>query len=81
MGIYSAVMFLILLGRAAFVFPLSVFSNYMNRHAERAPLLTFKHQVGISSLAIVTIFCVCQEVKNIFARGKLQLSSATSSRL
>ncbi|KAM7492751.1 hypothetical protein LguiA_035672 [Lonicera macranthoides] len=47
MGIYGAVIFLILLGRAAFVFPLSVFSNCMNRHAERAPLLTFKHQVVI----------------------------------
>lgn len=45
MGIYSGLILLILLGRAAFVFPLSAFANYMNRHAEQTPSITFKHQV------------------------------------
>jgi hypothetical protein len=48
MGIYSTLLFLILLGRAAFVFPLSVLSNYMNRKAERTAVITFKHQVSIT---------------------------------
>ncbi|GMY31098.1 sodium/hydrogen exchanger 4 [Fagus crenata] len=47
MGIYSTLLFLILLGRAAFVFPLSVLSNYMNRKAERTAVITFKHQIII----------------------------------
>ncbi|XP_059664163.1 sodium/hydrogen exchanger 4 [Cornus florida] len=46
-GIYSTVLLLILLGRAAFVFPLSAFSNYMNRNAEGSSLITFKHQIVI----------------------------------
>ncbi|XP_059443189.1 sodium/hydrogen exchanger 4-like [Corylus avellana] len=47
MGIYSTLILLILLGRAAFVFPLSTLSNYMNRKAERTPVITFKHQLII----------------------------------
>ncbi|XP_010270130.1 PREDICTED: sodium/hydrogen exchanger 4 isoform X2 [Nelumbo nucifera] len=46
MGIYSTIILLILLGRAAFVFPLSALSNYMNSKTERV-LITFKHQVII----------------------------------
>ncbi|XP_043692024.1 sodium/hydrogen exchanger 4-like isoform X2 [Telopea speciosissima] len=45
-GICCTLIFLILLGRAAFVFPLSALSNYMNRRAERTPI-TFKHQIVI----------------------------------
>ncbi|KAJ0103476.1 hypothetical protein Patl1_04051 [Pistacia atlantica] len=45
LGIYGFLVLLILLGRAAFVFPLSVLSNYMNQR--RAPSITFKHQVVI----------------------------------
>lgn len=44
MGIYGVLIFLILLGRAAFVFPLSVFSNYINRRADRISSINFKHQ-------------------------------------
>ncbi|KAJ7960855.1 Sodium/hydrogen exchanger [Quillaja saponaria] len=47
MGIYSSLISLILLGRAAFVFPLSTFSNYMNRRDERSLPITFKHQIII----------------------------------
>ncbi|KAA8523600.1 hypothetical protein F0562_010023 [Nyssa sinensis] len=47
LGIYSTVTLLILLGRAAFVFPLSAFSNYWNRTAERPSPITFKHQIVI----------------------------------
>ncbi|CAM8876410.1 unnamed protein product [Rhodiola kirilowii] len=46
-GIYGTLMLLILVGRAAFVFPLSVFSNYMNRRASRSSSITFNHQVVI----------------------------------
>lgn len=46
-SICSTIIVLTLLGRAAFVFPLSALSNYMNRHSERTSLLTFKHQVII----------------------------------
>ncbi|XP_051128188.1 sodium/hydrogen exchanger 4 isoform X2 [Andrographis paniculata] len=46
-GVYSSVMFLILLGRAAFVFPLSALSNCMNRRTSRRSKITFKHQVII----------------------------------
>jgi len=45
MGIYSCLIFLILLGRAAFVFPLSALANYMNRRTEETPSITFEHQV------------------------------------
>ncbi|XP_013609990.1 PREDICTED: sodium/hydrogen exchanger 4 [Brassica oleracea var. oleracea] len=38
---------LVLLGRAAFVFPLSVLTNLMNRNTQRSESLTFKHQVII----------------------------------
>lgn len=38
---------LILVGRAAFVFPLSAFSNYLNRRADRTSTITLKHQVVI----------------------------------
>ncbi|KAK4575937.1 hypothetical protein RGQ29_026769 [Quercus rubra] len=47
MAIYSTLIFLILLGRAAFVFPLSALSNYLNRKAERTEVITFKHQIII----------------------------------
>ncbi|CAJ2639915.1 unnamed protein product [Trifolium pratense] len=47
MGIYSGLIFLILLGRAAFVFPLSALANYMNRRSEETPSITFKHQIII----------------------------------
>lgn len=47
MGIYGTVLMLIAVGRAAFVFPLSVLSNFMNRHATRSPKITFKHQIVI----------------------------------
>ncbi|XP_042480457.1 sodium/hydrogen exchanger 4-like isoform X2 [Macadamia integrifolia] len=46
LGICSTTLLLILLGRAAFVFPLSALSNYMNKNAERRPI-TFKHQILI----------------------------------
>ncbi|XP_040988664.1 sodium/hydrogen exchanger 4 isoform X4 [Juglans microcarpa x Juglans regia] len=47
MSIYSTLILLVLLGRAAFVFPLSVLSNYMNRRAKRTSVITFKHQIII----------------------------------
>ncbi|KAM4102770.1 hypothetical protein ACJW30_06G027300 [Castanea mollissima] len=47
MAIYSTLILLILLGRAAFVFPLSALSNYLNRKAERTEVITFKHQIII----------------------------------
>ncbi|KAI5333954.1 PREDICTED: sodium/hydrogen exchanger [Prunus dulcis] len=47
LGIYSTILVLILLGRAAFVFPLSAISNYMNRRATGSSSLSFKHQVII----------------------------------
>lgn len=53
MGIYSTLILLILLGRAAFVFPLSTLSNYMNRKAERTPVITFKHQVSIAMITFM----------------------------
>ncbi|KAK4484781.1 hypothetical protein RD792_007375 [Penstemon davidsonii] len=46
-GIYSSVMFLILLGRAAFVFPLSALSNCMNRTSSSSSVITMKHQIVI----------------------------------
>ncbi|KAI3456856.1 hypothetical protein Pfo_013519, partial [Paulownia fortunei] len=46
-GVYSIVMLLIMLGRAAFVFPLSALSNCMNRTSTRSSSVTFKHQVVI----------------------------------
>lgn len=39
-------MFLILLGRAAFVFPLSALSNCMNTSTRRSTKITFNHQVS-----------------------------------
>uniref|UniRef100_J3MDM0 Cation/H+ exchanger transmembrane domain-containing protein n=2 Tax=Oryza brachyantha TaxID=4533 RepID=J3MDM0_ORYBR len=44
--IFGIIISLVLLGRAAFVFPLSIMSNYMSRSSERTPI-TFKHQVVI----------------------------------
>lgn len=46
-GIYSSVMLLIMLGRAAFVFPLGAVSNCLNRSPTRSSPLTFKHQIII----------------------------------
>lgn len=45
-GIFSSVMSLILLGRAAFVFPLSALSNYMRRDSE-IRRISFRNQVVI----------------------------------
>ncbi|KAK3199856.1 hypothetical protein Dsin_023271 [Dipteronia sinensis] len=45
LGIYGILILLILVGRAAFVFPLSALSNYMNRG--RSSSVTFKQQVVI----------------------------------
>ncbi|GLJ26876.1 hypothetical protein SUGI_0525420 [Cryptomeria japonica] len=45
-GIFSSVMLLVLLGRAAFVFPLSALSNYLQR-GTRNTRITLKHQVVI----------------------------------
>ncbi|XP_021757980.1 sodium/hydrogen exchanger 4-like [Chenopodium quinoa] len=50
LGIYGTIIFLILLARAAFVFPLSALSNRMNREKEisgRRSSITFKKQVII----------------------------------
>lgn len=49
MGIYSSLILLILLGRAAFVFPLSALANYTNTRAtsDQASSITFKHQIII----------------------------------
>ncbi|KAI9184797.1 hypothetical protein LWI28_001129 [Acer negundo] len=45
LGIYGILILLILVGRAAFVFPLSALTNYMNRG--RSSSITFKQQVVI----------------------------------
>ncbi|KAG6485643.1 hypothetical protein ZIOFF_054206 [Zingiber officinale] len=45
-GIYGILILLVSLGRAAFIFPLSVLSNYISSRSETA-LITFKHQVVI----------------------------------
>ncbi|XP_065007224.1 sodium/hydrogen exchanger 4-like isoform X6 [Musa acuminata AAA Group] len=45
-GIYGVIIFLVLLGRAAFVFPLSILSNYISSHSETS-LITLRHQVVI----------------------------------
>jgi NhaP-type Na+/H+ or K+/H+ antiporter len=47
LGVSGVITALVLLGRAAFVFPLSVLTNFMNRHTERNESITFKHQVII----------------------------------
>ncbi|ESW18545.1 hypothetical protein PHAVU_006G050200 [Phaseolus vulgaris] len=49
LGIYSSLILLILLGRAAFVFPLSAVANYTNTRAssDRASRITFRHQIII----------------------------------
>ncbi|KAG7037348.1 Sodium/hydrogen exchanger 4, partial [Cucurbita argyrosperma subsp. argyrosperma] len=47
---YSITVFLILLGRAAFVFPLSAISNYFNKREDRSSsssIITFKQQIII----------------------------------
>ncbi|KAH7546816.1 hypothetical protein FEM48_Zijuj01G0241200 [Ziziphus jujuba var. spinosa] len=46
-AIYATIILLMSLGRAAFVFPLSALSNYMNRRADRTYKITFRHQVII----------------------------------
>ncbi|KAF2926527.1 hypothetical protein DAI22_06g134400 [Oryza sativa Japonica Group] len=46
LGIFGIIISLVLLGRAAFVFPLSIMSNYMSGSSEKAPI-TFNHQVVI----------------------------------
>ncbi|KAI3703029.1 hypothetical protein L6452_28783 [Arctium lappa] len=47
MGIYCTVMLLILLGRAVFVFPLSVITNYMYRSGGESAKITGQHQMVI----------------------------------
>ncbi|KAJ9551266.1 hypothetical protein OSB04_015311 [Centaurea solstitialis] len=47
MGIYCTVMFLISLGRAAFVFPLSIITNYMHRSGGESAKITRHHQIII----------------------------------
>ncbi|KAL4580029.1 hypothetical protein LXL04_016203 [Taraxacum kok-saghyz] len=47
LGIYSTVMLLILIGRAAFVFPLSIISNYMHRSGGESTKISRQHQVVI----------------------------------
>ncbi|PWA74764.1 cation/H+ exchanger, Cation/H+ exchanger, CPA1 family [Artemisia annua] len=47
MEIYSTVMFLIALGRAAFVFPLSILSNYMHRSGGESSKISGHHQMVI----------------------------------
>ncbi|CAH2069858.1 unnamed protein product [Thlaspi arvense] len=47
LGVSTVITALVLLGRAAFVFPLSVLTNFMNRNTERSETITFKHQVII----------------------------------
>ncbi|XP_057948024.1 sodium/hydrogen exchanger 4 isoform X2 [Malania oleifera] len=47
MAIWSTIILLTLLGRAAFVFPLSALSNYMHRKVERASSISFRHQIVI----------------------------------
>ncbi|KAI3755905.1 hypothetical protein L1987_55714 [Smallanthus sonchifolius] len=44
MGLYSTVMFLIAVGRVAFVFPLSIISNYLHRSGESSKI-SGHHQV------------------------------------
>lgn len=51
----SVITALILLGRAAFVFPLSVFTNFMNRNTQRSESITFKHQVQYYSFNYIII--------------------------
>uniref|UniRef100_A0A0E0LB09 Cation/H+ exchanger transmembrane domain-containing protein n=1 Tax=Oryza punctata TaxID=4537 RepID=A0A0E0LB09_ORYPU len=46
LGIFGIIISLVLLGRAAFVCPLSIMSNYMSGSSEKAPI-TFKNQVVI----------------------------------
>ncbi|XP_010545261.1 PREDICTED: sodium/hydrogen exchanger 4 [Tarenaya hassleriana] len=46
-GVSSTIVALVLLGRVAFVFPLSVLTNFTNRSAERNAYISFKHQVII----------------------------------
>nr|AAP20432.1 Na+/H+ antiporter NHX5 [Zea mays subsp. mays] len=45
LGVSALIMALVLLGRAAFVFPLSVLTNFSNKHENES--ITFKHQVII----------------------------------
>ncbi|CAL5043047.1 unnamed protein product [Urochloa decumbens] len=45
-SLFGIIILLVLLGRAAFVFPISILSNNMSGSSERTPI-TFKHQVVI----------------------------------
>ncbi|KAI3496866.1 hypothetical protein L1887_39244 [Cichorium endivia] len=47
MGLYSIVMLLILIGRVAFVFPLSIISNYMHRSGGESTKISKQHQLVI----------------------------------
>lgn len=59
MGIYGTVLMLIAVGRAAFVFPLSALSNFMNRNATRAPSISFEHQVSFKLLLEIIMLLTC----------------------
>ncbi|RCV21420.1 hypothetical protein SETIT_4G138500v2 [Setaria italica] len=45
-SLFGIIILLVLLGRAAFVFPISILSNNMSGSSERVPI-TFKHQVDL----------------------------------
>ncbi|KAH9305083.1 hypothetical protein KI387_009487, partial [Taxus chinensis] len=53
-GIFSSVLSLVLLGRAAFVFPLSALSNYMQRGTPNTSI-TFRHQKSSSAIHLILV--------------------------
>jgi hypothetical protein len=79
MGIYSGLIFLILLGRAAFVFPLSALANYMNRRSEQTPSITFQHQV--TEHVLYDILLVLKLYDKIFFHGILSLVNDSDNYL
>ncbi|KAD3067187.1 hypothetical protein E3N88_35067 [Mikania micrantha] len=55
-GIYNTVLMLLLLGRAAFVFPLSFIANYMNKGEDPSSKITRQHQeISAPSASLNTI--------------------------
>ncbi|KAK4767798.1 hypothetical protein SAY87_002939 [Trapa incisa] len=80
-SIYGVLILLILLGRAAFVFPLSVASNYINRRADRISSLTFKHQVIIWWAGLmrgaVSIALAFKQVHHVFILVICSLAKAS----
>lgn len=57
--ICTTTMFLVLLGRAVFVFPLSALANFTNRSPAPSSLITFRHQV---SLRVINFSCLMREM-------------------